>query len=132
VAESSFGLLLVLALVLVAEFLNGCTDAPNAIATVVSTRVLSPGQAVLLAVFFNVIGALAGTAVAATIELATRLGVPLSTTHTITTSILGVGATRRFSAIRWCVTREIVLAWIITFPACGAIGYLAATIVRRV
>jgi len=325
--DASFGLLLVLALVLAAEFLNGCTDAPNAIATVVSTRVLSPRQAVIVAVVFNVLGTLAGTAVAATIgkgiirpeivdlatvgaatcgivlwsslawylglptseshalvaglagagvatgglgvlvgagwtkvgvglllssvvgfgaafflmvliyrlfqrsspsrvkhvfgrlqilsaafmafthgsndgqkfmgvfalalllggvlprfevplwviltcalvmglgtafggwrvlrtmglrltklqpvdgfaaetaaaltiELASRLGVPLSTTHTITSSILGVGATRRLSAVRWGVTRQIVVAWILTFPACAAIGYVAATLVR--
>jgi PiT family inorganic phosphate transporter len=70
-------------------------------------------------------GFAAETAAALTIELATRLGIPLSTTHTINTSIIGVGATRRFSAVRWGVTFEIVTAWILTFPICGAVGWLA-------
>jgi PiT family inorganic phosphate transporter len=70
-------------------------------------------------------GFAAETAAALTIELATRLGIPLSTTHTINTSIIGVGATRRFSAVRWGVTLEIVSAWILTFPICGAVGWLA-------
>ena len=70
-------------------------------------------------------GFAAETAAALTIELATRLGIPLSTTHTINTAIIGVGATRRFSAVRWGVTLEIVSAWILTFPICFAIGWLA-------
>jgi PiT family inorganic phosphate transporter len=70
-------------------------------------------------------GFAAETAAALTIELATRLGIPLSTTHTINTSIIGVGATRRLSAVRWGVTLEIVSAWILTFPICGIIGWLA-------
>jgi PiT family inorganic phosphate transporter len=71
-------------------------------------------------------GFAAETGAALTIELATRLGIPLSTTHTINTAIIGVGATRRFSAVRWGVTLEIVSAWILTFPVCGAIGWLVA------
>jgi inorganic phosphate transporter, PiT family len=71
-------------------------------------------------------GFAAETAAALTIELATRLGVPLSTTHTINTAIVGVGATRRFSAVRWGVTFEIITAWILTFPVCGLIGWGAA------
>ncbi|MBA2702662.1 MAG: inorganic phosphate transporter [Blastocatellia bacterium] len=65
--EFSFGLLLVLALVLAAEFVNGWTDAPNAIATVVSTRVISPATAFLMTAVLNILGAMSGTAVAATI-----------------------------------------------------------------
>jgi inorganic phosphate transporter, PiT family len=65
-------------------------------------------------------------AAASTIEVASYLGVPLSTTHTINTAIMGVGATRRLSAVRWGITRRIVYAWILTFPACGLIGYLTA------
>ena len=57
----------VLALILAAEFVNGWTDSPNAIATVVSTRVLSPYQAVIMATVLNAIGAMSGTAVAATV-----------------------------------------------------------------
>lgn len=63
----SWDLLLVLVLVLGAEFVNGWTDAPNAIATVVSTRVMTPRLAVFLAAIFNILGTLSGTAVAETI-----------------------------------------------------------------
>jgi PiT family inorganic phosphate transporter len=69
-------------------------------------------------------GFAAETGAALTIELASRLGIPLSTTHTINTAIVGVGATRRFSAVRWGVTMEIVTAWILTFPVCGLIAWL--------
>jgi PiT family inorganic phosphate transporter len=69
-------------------------------------------------------GFAAETGAAMTIELASRLGIPLSTTHTINTAIMGVGSTRRFSAVRWGVTMEIVAAWILTFPVCGLIAWL--------
>ena len=69
-------------------------------------------------------GFAAETGAALTIELASRLGIPLSTTHTISTAIVGVGATQRFSAVRWGVTMEIVTAWILTFPVCGLIAWL--------
>ncbi|MGE5598521.1 MAG: inorganic phosphate transporter, partial [Bacteroidota bacterium] len=49
-----------------------------------------------------------------------------STTHTINTSIMGVGTATRLSAIRWGVVRELVLAWVLTFPICGAIGFVMA------
>ncbi|MGH7773576.1 MAG: inorganic phosphate transporter [Candidatus Binatia bacterium] len=71
-------------------------------------------------------GFAAETGAAMTIELASRLGIPLSTTHTINTAIVGVGSTRRFSAVRWGVTLEIVAAWILTFPVCAAIAWLIA------
>jgi PiT family inorganic phosphate transporter len=74
-------------------------------------------------------GFAAETGAAVTIELATRLGVPLSTTQTINTAIVGVGATRRFSAVRWGVTLQIVSAWILTFPVCGAIGWITTRII---
>jgi len=68
---------------------------------------------------------------ASTIEIASSMGVPLSTTHTINTAIMGVGATRRFSAVRWGISQRIVSAWIFTFPACGLIGYLVALILEN-
>ena len=71
-------------------------------------------------------------AAATTIELASRLGIPLSTTHTISTSIMGVGAVRRLSAVRWGVTGELITAWILTFPACGLISWLTVKIARAV
>ncbi len=75
-------------------------------------------------------GFAAEMAAASTIELATRLGVPLSTTHTISTAIMGVGSVRSFSAVRWGVTGEIVGAWILTFPICGAISWVTVKLVR--
>jgi PiT family inorganic phosphate transporter len=71
-------------------------------------------------------GFAAETGAALTIVLASHLGVPLSTTHTISTTIMGVGATRRFSAVRWGVSRKIVIAWILTFPVCGLIAWAVA------
>ena len=61
---------------------------------------------------------------AATLFAATWLGIPVSTTHTITGSIIGVGAARRMSAVRWSVANNIVIAWIITIPATAAIAAL--------
>ena len=75
-------------------------------------------------------GFAAETAAATTIELATRLGIPLSTTHTISTAIMGVGATRGVSAVRWGVTQELVTAWILTFPICAGISYGVVKLIR--
>ncbi|MBI4712722.1 MAG: inorganic phosphate transporter, partial [Planctomycetes bacterium] len=74
-------------------------------------------------------GFAAETGAAVTIELASRLGIPLSTTHTINTAIMGVGATRRLSAVRWGVGKQMVMAWILTFPCCGLIAYSATKLV---
>ncbi|MFL6624478.1 MAG: inorganic phosphate transporter [Sulfurifustaceae bacterium] len=62
---------------------------------------------------------------AMTLFLATGLGVPVSTTHTITGAIIGVGAAQRTAAVRWHVAQNIVLAWILTVPAAALIGALA-------
>jgi PiT family inorganic phosphate transporter len=73
-------------------------------------------------------GFCAETSGAITLFLATRLGVPVSTTHTITGAIIGVGATRRVSAVKWGVAGTIVWAWILTIPLAAfvaAISYLA-------
>ena len=64
------------------------------------------------------------------ILLASRFGIPLSTTHCIGTAIMGVGATRRFSAVRWGIARNIVLTWIITFPVCTALGWIIASLLK--
>jgi PiT family inorganic phosphate transporter len=71
-------------------------------------------------------GFAAETAGGLSILVASAFGIPLSTTHCINTSIMGVGATRRFSAVRWGVAGNIVLAWVITFPVCGILGYIFA------
>jgi PiT family inorganic phosphate transporter len=67
-------------------------------------------------------GFAAETGAALSLMTATLIGVPVSTTHTITGSIVGVGATRRLSAVRWGVARQIVWAWVLTIPAAFAIG----------
>jgi PiT family inorganic phosphate transporter len=69
-------------------------------------------------------GVCAETAGSITLFLATGLGIPVSTTHTITGAIVGVGAARRTSAVRWNVAKDIVIAWVVTMPASGAIGAL--------
>ncbi len=70
-------------------------------------------------------GFCAETGGALTLFLATGLGVPVSTTHTITGAIVGVGAARRVSAVRWNVAQNIVVAWVLTMPAAGLIAALA-------
>src|SRR4249919_3987873 len=67
-------------------------------------------------------GFCAETGGAATLFMATYLGVPVSTTHTITGAIVGVGASRRVSAVRWNVASSIVYAWVITIPASAAVA----------
>lgn len=63
-------------------------------------------------------GFAASTAAAGVIEVASHIGLPVSTTHTASGAIMGVGATKRLSAVRWGVTKGIVLAWLVTYPAC--------------
>jgi PiT family inorganic phosphate transporter len=67
-------------------------------------------------------GVCAETAGSITLFAATYLGIPVSTTHTITGAIIGVGAARRVSAVRWNVAKDIVTAWIVTMPAAGLIA----------
>jgi PiT family inorganic phosphate transporter len=68
----------------------------------------------------------------AVIEIASLLGIPVSTTHCVTGATMGVGATKRLSAVRWGVTRSIVLAWVLTFPICGVLGWLIARLFETV
>jgi PiT family inorganic phosphate transporter len=73
-------------------------------------------------------GFAAETAAAVVIQGASRLGFPLSTTHVITSSILGVGAARRFNAVRWGIVRTMVGAWILTIPISALLGFLATLV----
>ena len=67
----------------------------------------------------------ADLAAAITLLIATLYkGLPVSTTHTKTTAIMGVGAAKRLRAVNWTVVKEIVLTWVLTFPGCGLLGYL--------
>ncbi len=130
-------LILTLLLVLAAEFVNGWTDAPNAIATVISTRVLSPLQAVVMASVLNLAGTLlTGTAVAAVIgkgivrpeaiglpvvagamlaiviwsTLAWRYGLPTSESHALVAGLTGAGlATAGFSVLLWTGWQKVLI-----------------------
>ncbi len=68
-------------------------------------------------------GFAAETAAATVIEVASRLGIPVSTTHVISTAIMGVGATKRASAVRWGIAGRIVAAWVVTVPVCVVLGW---------
>ena len=77
-------------------------------------------------------GVCAETAGSITLFMATGLGIPVSTTHTITGAIVGVGAARRASAVRWGVARRIVMAWVITMPAAAGIGAVCCAIASAI
>jgi len=77
-------------------------------------------------------GFAANLSAAGVIEAASHLGIPVSTTHCASSAIMGVGATRRFSAVRWGVAGNIVVAWILTFPICGGLGYLFGWLLKMV
>ncbi|OGO50511.1 MAG: hypothetical protein A2148_01045 [Chloroflexi bacterium RBG_16_68_14] len=71
-------------------------------------------------------GFAAEAAAATTLTITSRFGIPLSTTHTIGSAIMGVGATRRLSAVRWGVAYNILAAWILTFPVCFGLAWAIA------
>ena len=75
-------------------------------------------------------GFCAETGGAITLFIATGLGIPVSTTHTITGAIIGVGAARRTAAVRWHVAQRIVIAWVVTLPAAGVIAAATYLITR--
>ena len=77
-------------------------------------------------------GFCAETGGAAAILLATHFGIPVSTTHTITGSIVGVGATQRLSAVRWGIAGRIVWAWVLTIPAAGLMAAASYHILARI
>jgi PiT family inorganic phosphate transporter len=67
-------------------------------------------------------GVVAETAGALTLYLTEYLKIPVSTTHTIAGSIMGVGATKRLSAVRWGVTKDLMIAWVLTIPVSALLG----------
>src|SRR5213595_1180030 len=71
-------------------------------------------------------GFAAETSAAFIIQTASVYGIPLSTTHVISTSIMGVGAAKRFSGVKWTVVERIIWAWILTLPATGVLGFILA------
>lgn len=74
-------------------------------------------------------GVAAETAGAFTLFFTGQMGIPVSTTHTITGSIIGVGATKRLSAVRWGVTSSLLVAWILTIPVSGLLAAIVYWIV---
>jgi PiT family inorganic phosphate transporter len=75
----------------------------------------------------------AAQTVASSVLFATaHYGLPVSTTHVITSSVMGVGATRRLSAVRWGVAGNIALAWVFTIPAAGLVGALFCVVTRGI
>jgi len=77
-------------------------------------------------------GFAAQASAATVIEIASLLGIPVSTTHCASSAVMGVGATRRLSAVRWGVAGNIIAAWIMTFPICGGLGYLFAWLMKAI
>jgi PiT family inorganic phosphate transporter len=71
-------------------------------------------------------GFAADIAAAGCLLVSSLTGMPVSTTHTKTTAIMGVGASKRISSVNWGIVKEMLLAWFLTFPGCGLIGYLMA------
>lgn len=153
--ESFWFLILILFLSVAFDFVNGWTDACNSIATVVSTRVLSPHVAVLMAALFNLVGAFSGTAVAVTIgkglveqnsinlltigtalvsvviwsSVATVFGLPTSESHGLMSGLAGAGvATAGTKVLIWAGWRKVFLGLVLA-PALGfAIGLLSMTL----
>ncbi len=77
-------------------------------------------------------GASADIAGAGCLLVSSVFGLPVSTTHTKTTAIMGVGASKRLSNVNWGVVKEMIFAWILTFPGCGLLGYLATLIFMQI
>ncbi|KJU87399.1 Phosphate transporter [Candidatus Magnetobacterium bavaricum] len=77
-------------------------------------------------------GFCAETSAGLTISLASHLGIPMSTTHVVTTSIMGVGASRGMGNVRWDIVQRIVTAWMLTFPICGTISFIIALILKHI
>jgi PiT family inorganic phosphate transporter len=75
-------------------------------------------------------GFAAEASAATVIEIASRIGLPLSTTHVISSTIMGVGASKRLSAVRWGIGGNIILAWILTIPACFGLAWAVYHILR--
>lgn len=157
--DISLPLVIVLLLVLAAEFVNGLTDSPNAIATVVSTRVLSPFQAVTMAAVLNIVGALTtGTAVAVTIgkgivqpeaitlhtvaagmlaiivwsTLAWRWGLPTSETHALVAGLAGAAlAAAGPSVLLWTGWQKVLIGLVLATVIGFSFGYIVMAVIYR-
>ena len=119
-------------------FMNKTADA---IAKQSRTRPLSwlvGGYRIIKAVGMDMVklekyqGFSADLAAAGCLLISSLASFPVSTTHTKTTAIMGVGAAKRLSSVNWSVVKEMVLTWVLTFPGCGVIGFLMAWLFMRV
>ena len=147
----SIALVLALATVLMAEFVNGWTDAPNAIATAVSTGVMSPRAAILMAVLMNTLGAMSGTAVATTVgkgivdpsaltlhsitaamlsivawgTFAARAGLPISKSHALLAGLAGAAfAGGGIDALQWAGWQKVLWGMLLSL----VLGFVAAIV----
>jgi inorganic phosphate transporter, PiT family len=77
-------------------------------------------------------GFAAQTMAAAVIQGATQLAIPVSTTHVVSGSVMGAGATRRLAAVRWGTARNIVVAWMLTIPATAALAAVGAVVAKAI
>ena len=150
----TLGVALALFAVLVAEFVNGWTDAPNAIATVVSTGVMTPRNAILMAVVLNTAGAMAGTAVAKTVgtgivapaaltipaitatmvaiiawgSIAAKFGFPVSKSHALLAGLAGAGfAGGGWDALQWTGWQKVGIGMVCSI----GLGFLGAFLIGR-
>jgi inorganic phosphate transporter, PiT family len=154
----SFALIFALATVLMAEFVNGWTDAPNVIATIVSTRVMSPKTAIVMAVIMNTIGAMSGTAVATTVgkgiidpsaltlpsitaamlsivawgTFAARVGMPISKSHALIAGLAGAGFSGGgWAALQWSGWEKVIIGMLLSVVLGGAASYLIGVMIVR-
>lgn len=74
----------------------------------------------------------ADVAAASCLLISSVFGLPVSTTHTKTTAIMGVGAAKRVSSVNWSTVGEMLLAWVLTFPGCGLVGFIMAWVFMKV
>ena len=77
-------------------------------------------------------GSAADIASAICLFLSSTLGIPVSTTHTKTTAIMGVGSAKRLSNVNWGTVKEMILAWVLTFPGCGLLGMLSTFLFMKI
>jgi PiT family inorganic phosphate transporter len=118
------------------EFVSSYSWVPIASFTAIAFGTMSGGWKIVKTMGTRITkvtpleGVSAETAGAATLYLAEHLGIPVSTTHTITGSIIGVGATKRLSAVRWGVTINLLWAWILTIPVSALLAAIVYFIVR--
>jgi PiT family inorganic phosphate transporter len=75
-------------------------------------------------------GFAAETTAATIIQAATHWGIPLSTTHVISASIMGVGATKRLNAVKWGIVERMLWAWVLTIPVTALLGYVFLRVLK--